>query len=210
MIVNHNLQVFSIWFSGNSIFKFCSISPWFRILICFLTGSTPGKHLFGSGRRKRTEGEVDLRLNEQLWQQDPFQTKSKEYNKSLDEFFQASDGRLAFHLFREFLDFFNLKYTLSVFEAEMSAMQGTSKKTRNQLIDGLGLGELVDPKAPVMSEIISLSKVSVLKSETPTSTELTNRYGDKGQPCRMPVSCLYHCEYVLSSFMFYNYSWRCN
>ena len=38
--------------------------------------------------------------------------------------------------------------------------------------EALGLTELTDAKAPLLSEIFRLSKVSVLKSESPTPSEV--------------------------------------
>ena len=38
--------------------------------------------------------------------------------------------------------------------------------------EALGLTELTDTKAPLLSEIFRLSKVSVLKSESPTPSEV--------------------------------------
>jgi hypothetical protein len=46
-------------------------------------------------------------------------------------------------------------------------------RDREKLIDGLGLGELTNSRTPLLAEILRLSKVSVLKSETPTPTERT-------------------------------------
>ena len=47
-----------------------------------------------------------------------------------------------------------------------------SKRSRQELIELLGLApEMVDAKTPLISQIIRLSKVSVLKSETPSPTE---------------------------------------
>ena len=44
-------------------------------------------------------------------------------------------------------------------------------KDRDKLISSIGLGETANlPKAPLLTEIIRLSKISILKSETPTPT----------------------------------------
>ncbi len=60
-----------------------------------------------------------------------------------------------------------------MFEAESGL---SSLRDRFQLAEGLGMTELLSgkapgAKAPLMQEILRLSKVSVLKSETTTPTE---------------------------------------
>ena len=81
------------------------------------------------------------------------------------------------HLVREYLTFFGLDCTLSVFDPEVMdslATVGTDARPmrdRSQLIEGLGLSELTNKQTPLLAEIVKLSKVAVLKSETPTPTE---------------------------------------
>ena len=94
------------------------------------------------------------------------------------------------HLVREYLTFFGLDCTLSVFDPEVMdslATVGTDSsagaktlvggtdarpmRDRSQLIEGLGLSELTNKQTPLLAEIVKLSKVAVLKSETPTPTE---------------------------------------
>ena len=76
-------------------------------------------------------------------------------------------------LCREFLEFFNLDFTLAVFDPETNIGKDFRYRGRSKLIDALGLTELVDPKLPLLNEIMRLSKVSVLKSESPTPTEIS-------------------------------------
>ena len=58
-------------------------------------------------------------------------------------------------------------------------------RSREDLIEKLGLvnerigdrhGSNALDKVPLLSEVIRLSKVSVLKSETPSPTEISHRY----------------------------------
>ena len=44
-------------------------------------------------------------------------------------------------------------------------------KSRDKLCDSLGLAETLRPDVPLLSEILRLSKVTVLRSETPTLSE---------------------------------------
>jgi len=109
---------------------------------------------------------------------DHLEAKSRLTNDRLAAFVKTSEGRLAVHLVREFLAFFDLNFTLSVFEPE--AIEGREPlssslpaRSRQDLIERLGLAtEMVHLEgSPLISEIIRLSKVSVLKSETPSPTE---------------------------------------
>ena len=62
--------------------------------------------------------------------------------------------------YREFLEFFQLDYTLAVFDPETNIGKDFQYRGRTKLIDALGLTELVDAKSPLLSEIMRLSKVS--------------------------------------------------
>ena len=60
-----------------------------------------------------------------------------------------------------------------MFDPETNIGKDFRYRGRSKLIDALGLTELVDPKFPLLNEIMRLSKVSVLKSESPTPTEIS-------------------------------------
>lgn len=100
--------------------------------------------------------------------------KSRGQTEKLSGFLENTEGRLALHLVKEFLTFFDLTFTLSVLEPETDAglSRPCSHRSRQELVELLGLAsEMVDNKTPLISQIIRLSKVSVLKSETPSPTE---------------------------------------
>ncbi|XP_023338021.1 FGFR1 oncogene partner isoform X2 [Eurytemora carolleeae] len=94
-------------------------------------------------------------------------------NPGLRQYLDTTTGRLVASLVREFLEFFNLDFTLAVFDPETNIGKDFRYRGRSKLIDALGLTELVDPKLPLLNEIMRLSKVSVLKSESPTPTEIS-------------------------------------
>eukprot|EP00090_Calanus_glacialis_P019890 TRINITY_DN30521_c0_g1_i1.p1 TRINITY_DN30521_c0_g1~~TRINITY_DN30521_c0_g1_i1.p1 ORF type:complete len:440 (+),score=169.83 TRINITY_DN30521_c0_g1_i1:53-1372(+) len=100
-------------------------------------------------------------------------TKSKLVNQNLIDFLSTTNGRLVASLVREFLEFFDLDFTLAVFDPETNIGKDFKYRERSKLIDALGLTELTDKKSPLLSEIMRLSKVSVLKSESPTPTEVS-------------------------------------
>eukprot|EP00091_Calanus_sinicus_P025336 TRINITY_DN9615_c0_g1_i1.p1 TRINITY_DN9615_c0_g1~~TRINITY_DN9615_c0_g1_i1.p1 ORF type:complete len:210 (-),score=77.20 TRINITY_DN9615_c0_g1_i1:92-697(-) len=100
-------------------------------------------------------------------------SKSKLVNQNLIDFLSTTNGRLVASLVREFLEFFDLDFTLAVFDPETNIGKDFKYRERSKLIDALGLTELTDKKSPLLSEIMRLSKVSVLKSESPTPTEVS-------------------------------------
>jgi len=111
---------------------------------------------------------------------------SKLSNQSLTNFLSSTSGRLIFCLVREFLEFFELDFTLSVFDPETKIGKDLRYRGRSKLIDSLGLTELVDKNSPLLSEIMRLSKVSVLKSESPTPTEISESDNTSNQPSLPP------------------------
>ncbi len=97
--------------------------------------------------------------------------KSKDtVTSELQASLRTTEGRLLANLVREYLSFFSLDFTLNVFDAESSL---ETPRDRAQLMEGLGFAEEVmsNRRLPIMAEVLRLSKVSVLKSETPTPTE---------------------------------------
>jgi len=98
-------------------------------------------------------------------------------NPSLRQFLSSTSGRLVASLVREFLEFFHLDFSLAVFDPETNLGHDFQYRGRTKLMDALGLTELVDPMCPLLSEVMRLSKVSVLKSEscspTPSPSELS-------------------------------------
>jgi len=100
-------------------------------------------------------------------------TKSRLVNPPLCSFLSTTNGRLVASLVREFLEFFSLDFSLAVFDPETNIGRDFKYRERDKLIDALGLTELTDTKSPLLSEIMRLSKVSVLKSESPTPTEIS-------------------------------------
>jgi len=104
---------------------------------------------------------------------DAVKNKSKLVNSKLNDFLSTTNGRLVASLVREFLEFFDLNFTMAVFDPETNIGTDFKYRERRALYEALGLTELTDDKAPLLSEILRLSKVSVLKSESPTPTELS-------------------------------------
>ena len=96
-------------------------------------------------------------------------SKSQHVNPMLDSFAATSEGRLTLQLIHEFFEFFELDYTQLVYEPEALEGRDITIRNRDKLIDHLGLTpETLNNDMPLLHEVIKLSKVSILKSETPT------------------------------------------
>ncbi|KAG8444534.1 hypothetical protein GDO86_009626 [Hymenochirus boettgeri] len=74
-----------------------------------------------------------------LEEQDKTQNKAPLVNESLKNFLYTRDGRLVASLFTEFLQFFNLDFTLAVFQPEASL--GNKHEDRNHIAKELGIVE---------------------------------------------------------------------
>jgi len=108
-----------------------------------------------------------------LEEADGVKNKSKLVNSKLNDFLSTTNGRLVASLVREFLEFFDLNFTMAVFDPETNIGKDFKYRERSKLYDALGMTELTDERSPLLSEILRLSKVSVLKSESPTPTEIS-------------------------------------
>jgi len=100
-------------------------------------------------------------------------SRSSLANPPLAAFLSTTSGRLIGSLVREFLQFFNLDFSLAVFDPETNLGKDFKYREREHLVEALGLTELMDHKAPLLTEIMRLSKVSVLKSESPTPSDIS-------------------------------------
>jgi len=101
-------------------------------------------------------------------------TKAAQANPKLVSFLSSTNGRLIASLVREFLQFFDLEFSLAVFDPETNIGRDVHYRERTKLTTALGLTELTDTQAPLLSEIMRLSKVSVLKSESPTPSSISS------------------------------------
>jgi FGFR1 oncogene partner len=101
-------------------------------------------------------------------------------NPRLTTFLSSTNGRLVASLVREFLQFFDLEFSLAVFDPETNIGRDVQYRERERLCSALGLTELTDPQAPLLSEMMRLSKVSVLKSESPTPSSISDSLHTSG------------------------------
>ncbi|MBV95945.1 FGFR1 oncogene partner, partial [Eschrichtius robustus] len=115
-------------------------------------------------------------------------------NESLKKFLNTKDGRLVASLVAEFLQFFNLDFTLAVFQPETSTFQGL--EGRENLARDLGIIEAEGTKASndasqsdasiSSSEPKSKSSLHLLAHETKIGSLLSNKsldVKDEAGPC---------------------------
>ncbi|XP_078325332.1 uncharacterized protein LOC111103868 isoform X2 [Crassostrea virginica] len=114
--------------------------------------------------RAQLRASVFLALEEQEQSQDKLFT-----NPSLKQYLNTKEGQTVAGLVREFLEFFNLDYTLAVFEPE--AGLGPDNGGRQQLARELNIVESDGPpKGPLLGSVVSGSSVSI---KSKVSDELT-------------------------------------
>ncbi|NP_001089813.1 centrosomal protein 43 L homeolog [Xenopus laevis] len=88
-----------------------------------------------------------------LEEQEKTQNKTPLVNESLKKFLNTRDGRLVANLFTEFLQFFNLDFTLAVFQPEASLENAYDD--RNHLAKDLGIVDSESVKSgPLVLELV--------------------------------------------------------
>ncbi|XP_046849689.1 centrosomal protein 43-like [Xenia sp. Carnegie-2017] len=74
------------------------------------------------------------------------------FNEKLKNFMTTKEGKLITGLVREFLEFFNLDYTLAVFDPESNF--GNQYKGRDSLVEELDFQETVNESKPIISFLL--------------------------------------------------------
>lgn len=95
--------------------------------------------LENSGVLNRIKAELRAAVFLALEEQEKVENKTPLVNESLRKFLNTKDGRLVASLVAEFLQFFNLDFTLAVFQPETSTLQGLDG--REKLARDLGIIE---------------------------------------------------------------------
>ncbi|XP_049837769.1 centrosomal protein 43-like isoform X1 [Schistocerca gregaria] len=107
--------------------------------------------------------------------QEAFQTKVPFTNQPLRTFLKTFEGAFITCLVREFLEFFNLDFTLSVFDPETFHGKEYSYGGRTELMKELKLQNNSERNAPVLSCLLQ----NVLKhSEKPTENDIASKKSD--------------------------------
>ncbi|XP_045861098.1 centrosomal protein 43 isoform X3 [Meles meles] len=109
--------------------------------------------LENSGVLNRIKAELRAAVFLALEEQEKVENKTPLVNESLRKFLNTKDGRLAASLVAEFLQFFNLDFTLAVFQPETSTFQ--SLEGRENLARDLGIIEAEGTVGgPLLLEVI--------------------------------------------------------
>ncbi|XP_051020171.1 centrosomal protein 43 isoform X1 [Acomys russatus] len=138
--------------------------------------------LENSGVLNRIKAELRAAVFLALEEQEKVENKTPLVNESLKKFLNTKDGRLAASLVAEFLQFFNLDFTLAVFHPETSTFQGL--EGRENLARDLGIIEAEGTVGgPLLLEVIRRCQQ---KERGPASGEGALDLSDGHRPSKSP------------------------
>lgn len=138
--------------------------------------------LENSGVLNRIKAELRAAVFLALEEQEKVENKTPLVNESLKKFLNTKDGRLVASLVAEFLQFFNLDFTLAVFHPETSTIQGL--EGRESLARDLGIIEAEGTVGgPLLLEVIRRCQQ---KEKGPTSVEGALDLSDGHPPSKSP------------------------
>ncbi|XP_007445978.1 PREDICTED: FGFR1 oncogene partner isoform X2 [Lipotes vexillifer] len=138
--------------------------------------------LENSGVLNRIKAELRAAVFLALEEQEKVENKTPLVNESLKKFLNTKDGRLVASLVAEFLQFFNLDFTLAVFQPETSTFQGL--EGRENLARDLGIIEAEGTVGgPLLLEVIRRCQQ---KEKGPASGEGALALSDVHSPPKSP------------------------
>ncbi|XP_010354880.1 FGFR1 oncogene partner isoform X3 [Piliocolobus tephrosceles] len=138
--------------------------------------------LENSGVLNRIKAELRAAVFLALEEQEKVENKTPLVNESLKKFLNTKDGRLVASLVAEFLQFFNLDFTLAVFQPETSTLQGL--EGRENLARDLGIIEAEGTVGgPLLLEVIRRCQQ---KEKGPTTGEGALDLSDAHPPPKSP------------------------
>lgn len=138
--------------------------------------------LENSGVLNRIKAELRAAVFLALEEQEKVENKTPLVNESLEKFLNTKDGRLVASLVAEFLQFFNLDFTLAVFQPETSTFQGL--EGRENLARDLGIIEAEGTVGgPLLLEVIRRCQQ---KEKGPTNGEGALDLSDVRSPPKSP------------------------
>nr|XP_023680610.1 FGFR1 oncogene partner isoform X13 [Paramormyrops kingsleyae] len=115
------------------------------------------QNLENNGVLNKIKAELRAAVFLALEQQDKEENKPPLVNESLKKFLNTRDGRLATSLIIDFLQVFNLDFTLAVFQPEINTLNGL--ENREAAAQELAIGGLDAQKgAPLLLELIKRNK----------------------------------------------------
>ncbi|KAJ8983475.1 hypothetical protein NQ317_014933 [Molorchus minor] len=79
-------------------------------------------------------------------------------NNKVNTHLETEEGKAMFCIVREFLEFFSLYFTISVFEPESYMGSGYKYEGRRKLVKDLGLDNVEDPTVPILLQLIRIAQ----------------------------------------------------
>ncbi|XP_051732319.1 FGFR1 oncogene partner isoform X5 [Ctenopharyngodon idella] len=111
------------------------------------------QNLENSGVLNKIKAELRAAVFLALEEQDKVENKTPLVNENLKKSLNTKDGRLVAGLITDFLQVFNLDFTLAVFQPEISTLNGLD--SRETLSKELGISELeVNKNTPLLLELV--------------------------------------------------------
>ncbi|KAK6488980.1 FGFR1 oncogene partner-like isoform X5 [Huso huso] len=111
------------------------------------------QNLENSGVLNKLKAELRAAVFLALEEQEKVENKTPLFNESLKKFLNTKDGRLVASLLSDFLQFFNLDFTMAVFQPEINTLNGL--ESRDAVARELGILETEATKgAPLLLELM--------------------------------------------------------
>lgn len=98
-------------------------------------------------------------------------------NKTVKQYLANSEGKLLFSLVREFLEYFGLDYTISVYDPETYLGKEYNYVGRNKLSQELG----IESNEPLLGEILKNSINCAFNNTQKSQSNNNNRHNDAGE-----------------------------
>ncbi|XP_067273681.1 FGFR1 oncogene partner isoform X5 [Pseudorasbora parva] len=115
------------------------------------------QNLENSGVLNKIKAELRAAVFLALEEQDKVENKTPLVNENLKKSLNTKDGRLVAGLITDFLQVFNLDFTLAVFQPEISTLNGLD--SRETLVKELGISESeVNKNTPLLLELVKRSR----------------------------------------------------
>ncbi|XP_051510606.1 centrosomal protein 43-like isoform X6 [Myxocyprinus asiaticus] len=115
------------------------------------------QNLENSGVLNKIKAELRAAVFLALEEQDKVENKTPLVNENLKKSLNTKDGRLVAGLITDFLQVFNLDFTLAVFQPEINTLNGLD--SRESLLEELGISESeVNRNTPLLLELVKRSR----------------------------------------------------
>ncbi|XP_056644598.1 centrosomal protein 43-like [Diorhabda sublineata] len=81
-------------------------------------------------------------------------------NNKIKTFMETTEGKSMFYIVHEFLEFFNLSFTLAVYEPESYLDCNCQKEEKQRIAQQFGLGNIEDNSEPLLYQILKIAQKS--------------------------------------------------